>query len=470
MALFAGIELCAGVGMLGEGVRAAFGFLGHEYRTVCYVEREAAAAGQLATLMEAGIIDSAPVWSDMLTFDGAAWCGKVDCIIAGFPCQDLSIAGRRAGLDGKRSGLFFRVCDIADDCDAQYLLLENVSAIASATATVMDEAEGELEERAAARVMGELADRGWDSEWITISASEVGASHRRARWFCFAWRVANPERAERRQERIDRSRGSQGHDGSREANGGTGIAIEALADPGSEGRQRSEQRRTRIDNRGGQEAHGPTSELCDALGIFAPGPNDTRWPDIIEQLPWLAPALPGASGENILNPRFVEWLMGVPIGWTEELNGSTEDACIANIQVGNSQTRATRSISVWREMLHLRLNEIFRPASQGLSKPRRCADFMQEVSSRGRQEGRNLVNEFRKECNLRNLSFDIYAGQKSECEAVQKPGMPEGTWASECEKAMGNRIHRLRALGNGVVPLQAATAFVTLMRRAFGAT
>ncbi len=230
MALFAGIELCAGVGMLGEGVRAAFGFLGHEYRTVCYVEREAAAAGQLATLMEAGIIDSAPVWSDMLTFDGAAWCGKVDCIIAGFPCQDLSIAGRRAGLDGKRSGLFFRVCDIADDCDAQYLLLENVSAIASATATVMDEAEGELEERAAARVMGELADRGWDSEWITISASEVGASHRRARWFCFAWRVANPERAERRQERIGRSRGSQGHDGSREANGGTGIAIEALAD------------------------------------------------------------------------------------------------------------------------------------------------------------------------------------------------------------------------------------------------
>jgi len=208
MALFAGIELCAGVGMLGEGVRAAFGFLGHEYRTVCYVEREAAAAGQLATLMEAGVIDSAPVWSDMLTFDGAAWCGKVDCIIAGFPCQDLSIAGRRAGLDGKRSGLFFRVCDIADDCDAQYLLLENVSAIASATATVMDEAEGELEERAAARVMGELADRGWNAEWITISASDVGASHRRARWFCFAWRdVADTEsrgRGERQRQEFSR--------------------------------------------------------------------------------------------------------------------------------------------------------------------------------------------------------------------------------------------------------------------------
>src|SRR3546814_18014295 len=124
--------------------------------------------------MEAVALVPAPIWSDMLTFDGAAWRGRVDCVIAGFPCQDLSIAGQRAGLDGKRSGLFFTVCDIADACDAQFLLLENVSGIASATATVVDEAEGELEERAAARVLGELADRGWDAEWITLSASDVG--------------------------------------------------------------------------------------------------------------------------------------------------------------------------------------------------------------------------------------------------------------------------------------------------------
>lgn len=228
MAVLTGIELCAGVGMLGEGVRAAFGFLGHDYRTVCYVEREAAAAGQLVTLMEAGIIDQAPVWSDMLTFDGTAWRGRVDCIIAGFPCQDLSIAGRRAGLDGERSGLFFRVCDIADDCGAQFLILENVSAIASATASVVDETEGDLEERAAARVMGELADRGWDSEWITISASDVGASHRRARWFCFAWRVADTERAEWRPQRVAGGRRHQGHDRPGQTHSGAGIAEQTL--------------------------------------------------------------------------------------------------------------------------------------------------------------------------------------------------------------------------------------------------
>lgn len=334
MAVLTGIELCAGVGMLGEGVRAALGFLGHKYRTVCYVEREAAAAGQLVTLMEAGIIDPAPVWSDMLTFDGAAWRGRVDCIIAGFPCQDLSIAGRRAGLDGERSGLFFRVCDIADDCGAQFLILENVSAIASATASVVDEAEGELEERAAARVMGELADRGWDAEWITLSASDVGASHRRARWFCFAWRMADAERAERGAQRSAGDRSQQGRDGDRrEADSGLGIAIETLgdaglqheqlqqrahgaehsrasrsmADPGSKGFQGRKQRGTRIDNRGGQEAHGSASQLCSALGIFAPGPDSTDWSEILERFPFLAPATePGVRGLVDGNPLVVD--------------------------------------------------------------------------------------------------------------------------------------------------------------------
>jgi site-specific DNA-cytosine methylase len=133
-------------------------------------------------------LDAAPVWSDILTFDAAAWAGAVDCVVAGFPCQDLSLAGRRAGLDGKRSGLFFDILDIAHACGARYLFLENVAGIASATASVVDEAEGALDERAAARVLGELADRGWHAEWLTLSASDVGASHGRERWFCWAWR------------------------------------------------------------------------------------------------------------------------------------------------------------------------------------------------------------------------------------------------------------------------------------------
>jgi len=182
------IELFAGVGMLGEGLRAGLGHMGIQNRTLCYVEREAYAACVLAARIKEGSLDAALVWSDVCTFDATAWRGKVDCIVAGFPCQDLSIAGRRAGLDGARSGLFFEVIRVADDSGAWSLLLENVAGIATATASVVDEAEGELEERAAARVLGELAERGWNAEWLTLSASDVGASHGRARWFCWAWR------------------------------------------------------------------------------------------------------------------------------------------------------------------------------------------------------------------------------------------------------------------------------------------
>lgn len=216
--------------MLGEGLRAGLQYMGAETRVCCYVEREAYPASVLAARMEEGSLDPAPVWPDLLTFDGAAWRGAVDGIVAGFPCQDLSLAGRRAGLDGKRSGLFFNILDIADDCGARFLFLENVSGIASATASVVDEAEGALEERAAARVMGELAERGWNAEWLTLSASDVGASHGRERWFCFAWRpMVDAECAERGPLGFAGSGSQQGHDSGRtETHRGAGKPVEIL--------------------------------------------------------------------------------------------------------------------------------------------------------------------------------------------------------------------------------------------------
>jgi DNA (cytosine-5)-methyltransferase 1 len=332
------IELCAGVGMLGVGAAAALRFLGTGLRTVCYVEREAAAAAQLVALIEARALDAAPVWSDLLTFDGAAWRGCVDWLIAGFPCQDISIAGRRAGLDGQRSGLFFRILDIAADCGARGLFLENVSAISTATATAVDETEGALDERAAARVVGELAERGWNSEWLTLSASDVGANHGRERWFCFAWRVghaglqhqhlqqwphgtepsgtnrglADAENADRRceQKPQDQECGGAGSTGGREelahATGDgrhqgrpepigqqgrpdaseCGGTVADTSQPGLEGRELAN---PRYDNRQWQQTHGSAPELRGAP-LFAPGPADPRWAEIITNRPDLAPA------------------------------------------------------------------------------------------------------------------------------------------------------------------------------------
>ena len=223
--------------MLDEGVRAGFEYLGIRSRTILYAERETYPVAVLAARMEEGSLDAAPIWfGDLTELPAGDLYGKVDCVAAGFPCQDLSIAGRRAGLDGKRSGLFFEVTRIADDCGAWLVFLENVAGIATATATVMDEAEGELDERAAARVLGELADLGWNAEWVTISASDVGASHGRARWFCLAWRTDDADRPERRPERTGIVGRSKRNDTGRpEAHSRAGIAIEVLAHPESDG-------------------------------------------------------------------------------------------------------------------------------------------------------------------------------------------------------------------------------------------
>lgn len=81
-----GLALCAGVGGLELGLRLA---IGPSYRTVCFVEREAFAAATLVARMEDEALDQAPVWDDLTTFDGRPWCGVVDLVAAGFPCQPL---------------------------------------------------------------------------------------------------------------------------------------------------------------------------------------------------------------------------------------------------------------------------------------------------------------------------------------------------------------------------------------------
>ena len=312
------LSLCSGIGMLDQGLHAGLEFLGIGSRTILFAEREAYPVGVLAARMEEGSLPAAPIWfGDFTELPARQFHGMVDCVAAGFPCQDLSVAGRRAGLDGKRSGLFFEVVRIATVCGARLMLLENVSGISSATATVMDEAEGELDERAAARVVGELADLGWDSEWVTLSASEVGASHGRARWFCLAWRMDDAMRAEWRTLSICGSGGKQGQDGAEHPGAGdelgyadqqqqqqqddadcteprcdswacAGRTSSELADTSGPRPQRRELGRACKSNWRGQEAHGSAGQL---RGLFAPGPADQGWAGILAGQPWLSPAL-----------------------------------------------------------------------------------------------------------------------------------------------------------------------------------
>lgn len=258
--------------MLDEGFHAGLGYMGIRSRTVMYAEREAYPVSVLEARMEEGSIHPAPIWFGNFTeLPARQFRGVVDCVVAGFPCQDLSVAGRRAGLDGKRSGLFFEVVRIATDCGAWLMLLENVAGIATATASVMDSEEGELDERAASRVVGELADIGWDAEWITISASDVGASHVRARWFCVAWKLGNAmqQRPRRSGTPGQQTGGSEPVDDGNDLANADGIGLRSQGD--------GEQQAGWIDK--------------SQFGLFAPGPSSPAWKRIIDASPWLSPAL-----------------------------------------------------------------------------------------------------------------------------------------------------------------------------------
>ena len=104
-------------------------------------------------------------------------------ITGGFPCQDISITGKGAGIHGERSGLWFEYWRLINDLRPRYAIMENV---------------GMLVHRGLREVLGSLAEIGYDAEWQDIRASDVGAPHRRER----IWIVAYAEGAgNRRLER-----------------------------------------------------------------------------------------------------------------------------------------------------------------------------------------------------------------------------------------------------------------------------
>jgi DNA (cytosine-5)-methyltransferase 1 len=114
---------------------------------------------------------------------GAHNLPAVDILCGGFPCQDISTAGKRAGIDGERSGLWSEFSRLIRELRPRYVVVENVAALLF---------------RGMERVLGDLAACGYDAEWQSIRASDVGAPHRRER----IWIVAYPQRDRVREQSI----------------------------------------------------------------------------------------------------------------------------------------------------------------------------------------------------------------------------------------------------------------------------
>ena len=162
------VGLCAGYGGIELGLKRVLPAL----RTVALCEIEAFAIANLVAKMEAGLMDAAPVWTDLKTFPWESFRDRVDILTGGYPCQPFSAAGKRAGKDDPRH-LWPWIADGIAAMRPKLCLFENV--------------EGHIS-LGLSDVIEDLAGMGYRTTWGIFSAAECGAPHQRKRVFILAHR------------------------------------------------------------------------------------------------------------------------------------------------------------------------------------------------------------------------------------------------------------------------------------------
>lgn len=159
MHLFAG----AGGGILADLL------LGHQ--PVCAVEINEYCQQVLSARQKDRLLPWFPIFDDVQKFDGNPWRGVVDVVSGGFPCQDISVAGKGAGITGSRSGLWGHMARIIGEVRPRFVFVENSPALIT---------------RGLGVVLSDLAALGYDCKWTVLGAADVGAPHQRDRFWLVA--------------------------------------------------------------------------------------------------------------------------------------------------------------------------------------------------------------------------------------------------------------------------------------------
>lgn len=142
------------------------------WRTRCAVEIDPYARSILLARQRDGCLPRFPIWDDIKTFAGQKWRGHIDVISGGFPCQDISCANSKAqGITGERSGLWMEMARVIDEVGPRYVFVENAPMLTS---------------RGLGRVLGDLADMGYDARWGVLGAHCAGLDHPRQRLWIVA--------------------------------------------------------------------------------------------------------------------------------------------------------------------------------------------------------------------------------------------------------------------------------------------
>lgn len=389
--LFAG----AGGGILGGLL------LGH--RPVCAVEIEPYCRDILLQRQRDGVLPRFPVWDDVRTFDGRPWRGRVDVVAGGFPCQDISCAGKGRGIEGARSGLWSEMARIIREVRPGIVFVENSPM---------------LVRRGLAVVLGDLASMGFDAVWGVVGAHHVGAPHKRDRIWILAH--ANGGRGE---GRCLLTRGADTEDGARKASFPPGPSP-SVGDPASQGPLSSTQPGIHSQEAGAR----PRNEKSERRGADVANPGGRR---LGEQ---------GTREDE--QPRR-----------TEDFSASQNDpdpSCS-----GLEEQRS--AVSVQKEQPGIKC---FCPCVANTDCERRN-------KKRGPESGSRIGGSGSQTCVGDIPDSGRWGG--------------EGTWDPERESAraswwlpeprldrvahgVANRVDRIKAIGNGQVPLVAATAWRILER------
>lgn len=267
-----------------------------------------------------------PNFRDVSQVDWSA-VEPVDIITGGFPCQDVSMAGKRAGMvEGTRSNLWGAMRTAVETIRPRYVVAENVRGLLSATA--QSDSDLELDQgfmgdgtgdnlRAIGRVLGDLADIGYDAKWYGLRAADIGAPHNRFRVFI----LATDARGRCSGQRVTAPRQETRWRPSSES-GGLGRA-QAVTDTGSpvirQHTERSSTEETRSASGGGfSDTHGERPAVNW-------GPYQSAIRQWEERLGRLAPppTQPSATGRQQLSPVFVEWMMGLDEGQVTGIEGAS---------------------------------------------------------------------------------------------------------------------------------------------------
>ncbi len=290
----------------------------------------------------------------------------VDILTAGWPCQDISIAGRGEGIKkGNRSGLWHTVATAVRDLRPDLVLLENVA---------------QLRGRGLQQVQSDLATSGYDTEWLCLRASEVGAPHRRARCFILAWQPG--EAATRLLETAAHTPGPRRRrpgsirpcctPGRRTLRGAGRRRVSAQSEwlPSGtvphtaglrwdEGLTESKRQQGRPDAHLGDREVGPASSRAHQApargrltehstypwGIY--GEAVQRWEHILSR-PAPEPTEPGRNGRPRLRPEFTTWVMGLPTD--DYLTGVPDVSRIAALRLAGNGVVPHHAETAFREL------------------------------------------------------------------------------------------------------------------------